>query len=89
MCTRLCVKGDFRHAGEMCLSKAWDTLCVQTKEDPEEGEGTAEACGQGCVGYQIPCAQCDEVYIRETGRPRKAKVVRPHAHFRFLGQSIH
>ena len=26
------------------------------------------------VVYQIPCAQCNEVYIRETGRPLKTRV---------------
>ncbi len=24
--------------------------------------------------YQIPCAQCDEVYIGETGRPLKTRI---------------
>ena len=75
MHTTVC-EGDFRQDSEH-LQEGRSTTCVPT-EDYTEGsthkrEGTTEAHGQGCGvrTYQIPCAQCDEDYIGETGRPLK------------------
>ena len=74
MHTTVC-KGDFRQDSEH-LQEGRSTSCVPTEVHTEgsthKSEGTTEAQRQGCG--VIPCAQCDQVYIGETGRPLKTRI---------------
>ena len=69
--TVLYVKGTSDKIADICR-KAGVTTCVPT-EDYTEGlltrvKGPQKHMDKGVV-YQSPCAQCNEVYIGETGRP--------------------
>ena len=74
--TVLYVKGTSDKIADICR-KAGVTTCVPT-EDYTEGlltraKGPQKHMDKGAV-YQIPCAQCNEVYIGETGRPLKTRI---------------
>ena len=76
LCVLLYVKGTSDKLGDICR-RAGVHLVFQQKTTLRSMltrvKGPQKHVDKGVV-YQIPRAQCNEVYIRETGRPLKTKI---------------
>ena len=76
LCILPCVKGTSDKVADIC-SKVGVQLVFQQKTTLrgllKREKGPQKHIGKGVV-YQIPCAQCDEVYIGETEQPLKTRI---------------